>query len=287
MLSTHRSFICLFIFSILSTAGTIAWADSIKRFELKHRDAIEMKNIIAPLVNQGGAVTVDNNSLIIKASASSIKQLASIIKRIDAPQTKLKIAVYRGKYPKDHSVDQRGVITHTTNVGVNHLQLVTTEQGRTVSITQNSVAKINTVAESYYQHTIGLRKNHRDSLKQIHTNPQGLIAAQKTQSQIITLPVGTYIRTSLVGEKEVRIDLKSITPVDDLDDQKSIQNDQLLNLSHETNTVITALLDQWIEISQYTQFSHRPILGSNRKVYSTETKKDKQLSVWVKVSLLK
>lgn len=276
-----------FIIFLIFSTGSIAWADSIKRFELKHRDAIEVKNIIAPLLNQDGAITVDNNSLIIKTSASSIKQLTSIIKRMDAPQKKLKIAVYRGKYPKDHSVDQQGVITYTTNTGVNDLQFITTEQGRTVSITQNNIVKINTVDESYYEHTIGLSKNDRDNLKQIHTDPQAVIAGNKTHSQIIALPVGTYLRTSLVGKKEVRIDLKSITPVDDLYNQPKPQKNQLLNLSNETDTVITALLDQWIEVSQYIQFSHRPVLGSNRKVYSTETKKDKQLSVWVKVSLLK
>ncbi len=119
-------------------------AQAFRKVVLKHRDAEEVRQIIAPLLPKGSAISVDNNSVLVNTPSNMIKSVVSAIRSIDKPQKILLVSVFRGKYP-----NKKGVITHTTDTQINQLQTIATEEGQTIVVTERNVVKL-TVRDTFY-----------------------------------------------------------------------------------------------------------------------------------------
>ncbi len=90
-------------------------------------------------------------------------------------------------------------------------------------------------------------------------------------------------------KSRARVSVKAISPVvssashskSAIDSSGAVTH----NLSTSVETLTTIVLNEWALISEKNTLSHRPALGANRRVFSTNTSADKQQSDWVKVEL--
>jgi hypothetical protein len=131
------------VFTLVIFAGN-NYANALKSISLQHRDAVEVKAALLPLLPEGSGISVDNNRLLVSAPAALMKDIVSIIKRMDKPLKRLKVSVYRGKYPT-----KKGVKFATTDTDINQQQTITTLEGQTVVMTEKGLRKI-TVADGHY-----------------------------------------------------------------------------------------------------------------------------------------
>ena len=79
-------------------------AQAFRKVVLKHRDAEEVRQIIAPLLQEGSSISVDNNSVLVNTPSNMVKSIVSAIRSIDKPQKTLLVSVFRGKYPNKKGV---------------------------------------------------------------------------------------------------------------------------------------------------------------------------------------
>ncbi len=304
----------LFCVCLLLTLSSVVAADSVQTITLKYRDAKDMKQVLEPLLPQGSAMTIDQQRLIIRAPANIIKGLRSAVKRLDKPQSRLKVSVYRGKYP---SIDGRKIAT--TNAAVNRLSTLETLNGQTIIVSERGVSKI-AVSEIQYGNNINtivpLSSNAIANIAigeegVLQANNNGVLTKGDETSGVISLPdpanntqgetlrenkyqivenmTGMHLRVALLGKDKVTVTAKFVSPsaLPTVDD-KHITT---LSLSTSIETVTSSPLNQWFVIGELDQFSHQPALnnkGARRKttVASTETSEDSQQSVWVMVEKL-
>ena len=298
-------------------------AQAFRKVVLKHRDAEEVRQIIAPLLQEGSSISVDNNSVLVNTPSNMIKSVVSAIRSVDKPQKTLLVSVFRGKYP-----NKKGVKTHTTDTQINQLQTVATEEGQTIVVTERNVVKL-TVRETLYVNnenaaiTTATVPATNNTATQIVTNDGDLailtddiaeeegvdlgtlllngsdekaigIAGRSQESELIEVPTGIHLRVTLAGKDKsgkprARVAVKAVSAAvssASLSGSAVSQSDSSTHsLSTSVETLTTIVLNEWALVSEKNTLSHRPALGANRRVFSTNTSADKQQSVWVKVEL--
>ncbi|MFT5116765.1 MAG: hypothetical protein ACI9NY_000288 [Kiritimatiellia bacterium] len=304
-------------FTLVIFAGN-NYANSLKSITLQHRDAVEVKAILLPLLPEGSGISVDNNRVLVSAPAALMKNIVSIIKGMDKPLKRLRVSVYRGKYPT-----KEGVKFATTDTDINHQQTITTLEGQTVVMTEKGLRKI-TVAEGQYANNSEVVIDpdapiEEPSVTQIIANNDALEivpevveegdedsslaalalanntqasageVANSSRSELIEVPTGIHLRVTLLGEKQARLSVKVVTAASNKSSvNKSGDNrsSEAIALSSTIETMTNIAMNQWSKLSERNTFSHRPKLGSNRKVHSTKTADDDEQSIWVKIELL-
>jgi hypothetical protein len=297
-------------------------AQAFRKVVLKYRDAEEVKNVIEPLLPEGSAISVDNNSVLVNTPTRIINSVVKAIKSLDKPRKNLVVSVFRGKYP-----NKKGVITHTTNTQVNQLQTIATQEGQAIVVTERGLVKI-TVSEANYASntdapTTPIASPEKSAVQLIldddALNDGALIVApdlsetdedidlrslllsgsdqlqfgevgRSQQSELVDVPTGLHLRVTLAGKNrsgqpQARVAAKVVSR--DTRSNSALQNtsESTIYLSNSVKTLTTLPLGEWTAISESNTLSHRPALGANRKVYSTNTNDDNQQSVWVKVEL--
>lgn len=301
---------------------TVSDAQAFRQVMLKHRDAEDIKQVIEPLLPEGSAISVDNNSVLVNTPPRIINSVVKAIKSLDKPRKNIEISVFRGKYP-----NKKGVVTFSTNTQVNQQQTIVTQEGRTVVMTERGLVKLPT-SQAHYANTIGAASSPTplptsdtsvaeiiidnellalataDAEEDVNTGAlvlegteelaQGEVGSSE-QYEWVDVPTGLYLRATLAGKNrsgkhQARIAVKAITrdKRDNSSASLGASNNHSVDqpLSSTVETLTTLPLDKWTRISQADTLSHRPALGSNRRVYSTQTRDDDQQAIWVKVSVL-
>lgn len=306
------SFFIVFLCCYTATFSLNSEANAFRKVVLKYRDAEEVRAIIAPLLPEGSAISVDNNSVLLSTPASMINSVVSAIQSIDKPQTMLQVSVFRGKYP-----NKKGVITHTTNTQINQLQTIATEEGQIVVVTERGLAKIKVSDTLYMNNTDAVASPSADkstaqimiddnALTALTTNTAvteaaelGVIALDNTgelltgeiargqKSELVDVPSGIHLRVTLAGknkagQQQARAAIKVVTPTVQSANALAVES---IALSSSVETLTTFPVNEWVLISENNTLSHRPALGANRVVHSTDTADDKQQSVWLKVEV--
>jgi hypothetical protein len=313
--------ICSLLFG-LSSYSEYGDAQAFRKVVLKHRDAEEVRQIIAPLLPKGSSISVDNNSVLVNTPSNMIKSIVSAIRSVDKPQKILLVSVFRGKYPY-----KKGVITHTTDTQINQLQTVSTEEGRTIVVSERNVVKLKVRDTSYVNNEsapvvavpapvpensatqIVADDGDLTILTEEIVEEEGIelgtlllngsdektigIAGRSQESELIDVPTGIHLRVTLAGKDKngkprARVAVKTVSLVDSGTSSASGGNKSDISthqLSTSIETLATIVLNEWVLISEKNTLSHRPALGANRQVFSTRTSADKQQSVWVKVEL--
>ncbi|MGS2718458.1 secretin N-terminal domain-containing protein [Eionea flava] len=313
---------CALLALLLLLLPAISDAQAFRQVMLKHRDAEDIKQVIEPLLPEGSAISVDNNSVLVNTPPRIINSVVKAIKSLDKPRKNIEISVFRGKYP-----NKKGVVTFSTNTQVNQQQTIVTQEGRTVVMTERGLVKLPT-SQAQYANTLGADSTSttlpasdtaaaeiiiEDALLALATADDednittGALVLEGTgelaQGEVgrsekyewVEVPTGLYLRATLMGNSrsnkpQARIAVKAVTRdkrmsgSDSLNGSSDGRVDQPLSSTVETLTTLP--LDEWTRISQADTVSHRPALGSNRRVYSTQTRDDHQQAIWVKVSVL-
>ncbi|MBI5751699.1 MAG: hypothetical protein HZA59_06080 [Hydrogenophilales bacterium] len=105
-----------FLLFLLTSASALVFAqDSVEVIVLKYRTAEQLIPLVQPLVGKEGAVTGMQNKLIVRATASRMKDVKSVIAGLDTAPRKLMITVRqnvaREALEQEASVFSRGRMT--------------------------------------------------------------------------------------------------------------------------------------------------------------------------------
>ncbi len=312
----------LFCLSIILLIFNVqyGYSTALKSVALKHRDAQDIHQVILPLLPEGTSASIDNNVVIINGTPAVVNNIVRVIKALDRPQVRLKVSVYRGKYPEQSSVK-----SYTTNAGINRSQIVYTEEGQTIVVTEQNLVKI-PIEHSYYHNNAGVAANSNVPLVpnkglQIVTNDGVLEAldipvvdedeeglnvatinstdiskgelANTQKNHLQTVQTGLYLRVTLQGknrngEQQARVGIKSVHIPEALLAEKTKTHDldvQNFAVSSSIEVISTLIVGQWMLLSEQNTLSHQLPLNNKSKVYSTQTSSDSQESLWVKVEL--
>jgi hypothetical protein len=315
--SRQKLILSLLLLCVALALPSYSDAQAFREVPLKYRDAEEIKKVIEPLLPEGSAISVDNNSVLVNTPSRIINSVVKAIKSLDKPRKNLMVSVFRGKYP-----NKKGVITHTTDTQVNQLQTIATQEGQTIVVTERGLVKI-TVSEASYANNVDAPTtpitSPEKSAVQLILDDDALVVASELseteedidisslllngsdqqqfgevgrsqQSELVEVPTGLHLRVTLAGKSrsgqpQARVAAKVVSR----DTRSSLvsQNtsESAIYLSNSVKTLTTLPLGEWTPVSESNTLSHRPALGANRKVYSTKTSDDNEQSVWVKVEL--
>jgi hypothetical protein len=304
------SVLCLLVIMTM-TWPLMGYANSMSVVFLTYRDAGSVKDTIAPLLSQGSAISIDNNSVIVSAPAVELKKIVRVIKAMDKPRVQLQVSIFRGQYP-----DKKGVKLVTTDVGVNQSQTIRVEEGQTFVVEEKRLLALTVEGTHYVNNTgetiagdaitsssttvvvnDGVLEPVDDTVvsdagtglgELVLSNDTALAAAevlQRKRQEWIEVPTGLHVRVTRLGKKQARVAASVVSVVDHTGNDSS-HNVTERTVSQSVETLSTFALSSWEKLSESMHFTHRPSLNDQRKVYSTHTTDDKQHSVWIKVEVL-
>ncbi|MEK6663955.1 MAG: secretin N-terminal domain-containing protein [Pseudomonadota bacterium] len=84
---------CLFVLLLMSASALAFAQDSVEVIVLKYRTAEQLIPLVQPLVGRDGAVTGMQNKLIVRTTASRMKDVKQVIASLDTQPRKLMITV--------------------------------------------------------------------------------------------------------------------------------------------------------------------------------------------------
>lgn len=301
-----------FVGVLMASLSLRSYANTVKVVPLQHRDAGDVKKAITPLLSKDSAISVDNNSVIIRAPDALMKSLVRAIKAIDKPRVQLQIFIFRGQYP-----DKKGIKSFTTNTHINQSNTIRVEEGQTFVVTEKRLLKVDVGSTDYAnnsgQSTVtatsldtsattivvndgvldtlanaAITGNDDTNLGELILDGQASIpvaeALTSTRSELMAVPSGLHVRVTLAGAKQARVAAKIVSAVDQ---QKEVSEGiEAIELTRGVETLSTFSLNTWAKLSESQTFSHRPVMNTQRKVYSTQTTDDQQQAVWMKVEVL-
>lgn len=301
--------VVVWVFMVASV--TLNAANSFTRVVLKHRDAADIQEAIAPLLASGSAIAADNRSVIIRAPSAEIKSLVSTIKKMDKPRKPLLVSVFRGPFP-----DKKGVKSFSTHAGVNHTQTVSIEEGQTLVVTEKRIVSLVAEKSTYASNnledssTSSAPLSDRSAVSIIQEDGQLAVGSdddsdtnlgalslegnnetargevlQRQRNEFIDVPTGLHLRVTLVGKKKARVRAKvvSAASANSAASNEGDASHQVIALSNSLETMATFATNTWFKLSEANTQGHRPALNQSRKVYSTRGKVDDEHSVWLKV----
>lgn len=248
------------------------------KINLQHREASDVKTTVAPLLSEGMAIIADDKSVVISGSAAQVNSLRQVIRSMDKAKKSLKVSVFRGEYPS-----KKGVVSFSTHRSLNRQQIVQTEEGQTIVITDHNVVKIE-VANSTY-------KNNSDvvdddiaaaTAAQITTsdgvlaivdetaddtltdddvvNELGIVEIPSTgnaangetgtsqRSELMEVPTGLHLRVTLMNQRQARVAVKSVSI-----NQKLADGDSGSLLASSQDSSGNATANQVIALSTSTE----------------------------------
>ncbi|MFT7388964.1 MAG: hypothetical protein ACI8VC_002226 [Candidatus Endobugula sp.] len=315
--SRPKLILTLLLLCVALVLSSYSNAQAFRKVVLKYRDAEDVKQVIEPLLPQGSAISVDNNSVLVRAPTGIINSVVKAIRSLDKPRKNLMVSVFRGKYP-----NKKGVITYTTDTHVNQLQRIATQEGQIVVLTERGLVKI-TVSEALYASNIDAPTTPMTlaagSAVQLILEDDELVAAaepsetgegveinslllggsnlqqfgevgRSQQSELVDVPAGLHLRVTLAGKNrsgqlQARVTASVVSKDTRSSSMPKDTSTSAIYLSSSVKTLTTFPLGEWTPISESNTLSHRPVLGANTKVYSTNTREDNQQSVWVRVEM--
>jgi hypothetical protein len=287
---------------VMSGLSSFTYSDSVIRVALHYRDAVDVKTVIEPLLPKGAAISIDNNTLLIRAADEDAKALVRVIKAMDKPRDSVMVSVFRGRFP-----DKPGVRLLSTKAKVNRVNHMRIEDGQTVVIAENQLLKIPVANTQFIKKTAVLDQPNManntvstvvndDQLETVMvTNDETESAAiegsdtvlgevlSQQQYRLQAVPTGVHVRISIVDQQRVRIALKIVSAINDTVHPARHDEAIPLSVSHSLTTLSVIPMNTWTKISEDQSFTHRAVLNASRKVYSTQTHHDAEHSLWLKI----
>jgi hypothetical protein len=76
-------------------AASLVWAQSLTIIDLKHRRAEELIPVLQPLLEQGGALSGQDDKLFVRTSNANLAQLRAAVEQLDRQQRQMRVSVRR------------------------------------------------------------------------------------------------------------------------------------------------------------------------------------------------
>jgi hypothetical protein len=252
-------------------ANTVVFADSYRQFALKHRDAQLLHSRLLPLLSDDLALVADGNSLLVRGPAAEVNNLVALIKKLDRPRQQLKISIYRGEDP---SVSENPFADKhwSTKLAQNRWDEIIIEEETVFTITETAVLK-QTLAD--YRHESQLKSQRHSLVGQSQTIYQ-------TSDYRLNINT-TQVAASLLANGKVSVDATFSLPKGG--DSRPQGDEQQQHLQTRFTRILP--VGQWARLASHQGQAHRPPISSQRKVYSTQSKRNFVQEIWLKIETLK
>lgn len=252
---------------------TLAWAQALSVIDLKHRRAEELIPVLQPLLEDGGALTGQDYTLFVRASAGNVAQLRSAIEQLDRQQRQMLVSVRRGT-ARDIEREQASVsgTVRTENGGISVNERPRPQSGVTVRAGDGTLRTQGASVSSV----------------QVLEGNSAFIATGTSVPIVTAVAVGGGRRPFIAGNIERR-DLQRgfmVTPrvrgsevileISQQDERVAGGNIQTQSL----DTQVIGRLGTWIQLGGVSESSSSTRRGVLSRSHSTDSN---ELSIWVKV----
>jgi len=232
-------FLALFLFSI----GSIASEKVIEIIPLSNRPALEIRPIIAPLLDDSDSLIANGFNLIIKTSPVKLRELKGVIKKLDNALTKLTITVIQ---TQDFSAEQLNaglgidinLVVNNPSQSQGYIEGRYQQQHRQNNINNRQVLM---TLEGTAAH-IKVGRYHPIKHTQVYYSAFGE-RIESQQTQLIEVSTGFVVLPRLNGEQVIL----EISPWSD-----TLQGSGNIN-TQEVTTTLRTRLGEWIEIGAVNQ----------------------------------
>lgn len=259
-----------------------ARADEVDTIQLRHRTAEQVIPTLQPLLDQGGALSGMQNTLIIRSSRKNIEELRQVVAQIDVVQRRLMIYVRQA----DYATMERSGVRIAGRVGNDDTNVSVGGPGAS----QRSGVRVGILDSS------SARDEVFDSQVQaLEGSPAYISVGQSvpvTSSGVGRIYNGRIIRDDYVEYRDITSGFYVLPRLsgDRVTMEISPQRDTLGNYGYGSsniqrlNTTASARLGEWMELGGVSQSAE----SSGRNVLSTRNSgQTGARTVWVKVEELK
>jgi|SRR5690349_4196391 len=262
---------CLGLSGCLMAA--IVWAQSLIVIDLKHRRAEDLIPVLQPLLEPGGALTGQDYTLFVRASAGNVAQIRSALAQLDRAQKQMLVSVRRStaqEIEREQASASGTVRSGDGGVSVN--ERPRSDSGVTVRAGDRNL------------------RTHDSSIAsvQVLEGNAAFISTGSSVPIVTSVAAGGGRRRFVAGTIEHR-DLQRgfmVTPRVNGDQvilSISQQDERVAGGGIQTqslNTQVTGRLGSWIQLGGVNESSSRSDNGILSRSYGTDAN---ELSVWVKV----
>ena len=98
-----KTFVVAAIFLLTGIVFSAQAMAEMRIFELQHRSAAELAEMVRELVGEGAKVATHNNKLLVNASAAELAEIAELVASYDRIQPMLRVTVNQGNRLDDHN----------------------------------------------------------------------------------------------------------------------------------------------------------------------------------------
>lgn len=252
---------------------TLVWAQALTVIDLKHRRAEEIIPVLQPLLEQGGALTGQDYTLFVRASAANLAQLRSAIEQLDKQQRQLLVSVRRGS-AQDIQREEASVsgTVRTDNGGISVNERPRSRSGVTVRAGDGSLQTQSSSVSSV----------------QVLEGNSAFIATGTSVPIVTSVAVGGGRRPFVAGSIEQRNLQRGfmVTPRvrgDEVILEISQQDERVAGGNIQTqslNTQAIGRLGSWMQLGGVSESSSSTSRGVLSRSYGTDSN---ELSIWVKV----
>ena len=274
-----RRFLSLLFAAWVLGAG-VAAADEVDVIQLRHRTAEQVIPILQPLLDQGGALSGMQSSLIIRSSRQNIEEIRKVVATIDTVPRRLMIYVRQdsaAEMARRRATVSGRVSSGDASVGVNH-------PGREDGVNARILDTRSTGDDSFSTQVQATEGNPAFISTGVSVPVPTTTVTRVINGRVVSdsstdyrdIESGVYVVPRLSGD----IVTLEISPQRDTPSRYAYGS---ANIQH-LNTTASGRLGEWIELGGIAQSSGSQGSGilSSRSASDRSTR-----SIWVKVEELK
>jgi type II secretory pathway component GspD/PulD (secretin) len=278
------------IFTVVNSTAVMAESMKIETIPMKNRQVEDVIPILKPLVAEGGTVTGINNKLIVKTTASNLKQIKQVLAQIDNAPRRLMISV---KQDVDGNLNvKEGGVSGRYSTG--DVTIKSPDTGREGTIIQGKDSDGNVVRYRQLETRSRLEDRNVFRVQALEGNPAYISTGQSVpipnQTAFVTgggvvvqdgveyrdVESGFYVLPRIQGDNVTLLISPKLSRVSP--NQAAIFDIQ------NVETTASGRLGEWIPIGGATQHFND---SSKRNLISTKRRGQEQRNVLVKVEEIK
>jgi type II secretory pathway component GspD/PulD (secretin) len=280
----------LFIF-ITSSPAAMAESMKIETIPMKNRQVEDVIPILKPLVVEGGTVTGINNKLIVKTTASNLKQIKQVLAQIDNAPRRLMISV-KQNVDGNLSVKESGL---SGRYSTGDVTIKSPDTGRDGTIIQGKDSDGNVIRYRQLETRSRLEDRNVFRVQTLEGNPAYINTGQSVpiaNSTTYVSPGGGVVVQDGVEYRDVtsgfyvlpRLQGDNVTLLIAPHLSRISPNQAAIFDVQNVQTTASGRLGEWIQLGGATQHYND---DSKRNLISTKRRGQEQRNVLVKVEEIK
>ena len=281
-----------FLLIVIATSASVV-ASGLLKIDLKNRSATGLKAVLSRLVDEDIKIIADGNSLILRGERTVLTQLKQIIIDLDVASVSLSVSIYRGVDPNVLK-NRKDVQIWGTHKASNRLDTVIIESGQRLVINETKLLVVPIESFGSGFNAVFDADSSLNDLVSLDTAKTQLEAVFE-RSDIIAIDNSLFVEASLLSARKVQSNADALKEkvfvrygvpihVNSTMANKNSQLPQVLSTQTHVSSQRVINTGEWLQLSGHQVVSHRPTLGANKTLVSTQKQTDSDNNIWLRVN---